>query len=690
MATQNEIDIRINTAIDAGNSSETVRELRRQIVELNAVALRFGDDFPEAARRAQREAALLADRVDDVRENISDLKGEPLERIRASIGRLGEGFANLDFGKITSSFKNLGSAVFSVTGVIGILIAAVALIVENFDTLKNSGGLIGSVFTAIGNAVEFLKTTFIQLAASIGLVDAAMVDEMINSEKNKKAKEELTRATKERNDETQREIELLKSKGVSELDILKFELKTLDERIGKTKLSKKQLDDYNNSLIKYNRTLNDLRIEESKNIIDLSNPTPQLLGQPKRNIFEESPVDKFIRTTPKPKSPNDSVIDNEQLKQDLFKREILLNQIRVIENKAALERQADRDKLAKQAFDDFIKKTEEDSKRFFESEQLREKEKAEALARYNEEKKRIEEENKKYQDQQEKELLQQASNEETQYQEKLKRIRDEQKAYEELGSTFDDFASKFNAGGNLIAESITKSFSGIRQSISKSIDAFKDLENGGEEATNKFYQAALSTASSVTSAFGDILNASIQSQVEASKKQTDERINDLNRQLDAGTISQEQFNQKKYELDLAQYEAESELKRKAFEQNKAIQIVTAIILSAQAALAAYVTGSSLGPFTGPIFAGIAAAFGAVQVALIASQQYPGDGAAPSRPSAPSPGAVPSTIPNALAVQDLGGRLTTQNVQEETRVYVLEKDITSAQGRTAQIKNRSRR
>lgn len=62
-----------------------------------------------------------------------------------------------------------------------------------------------------------------------------------------------------------------------------------------------------------------------------------------------------------------------------------------------------------------------------------------------------------------------------------------------------------------------------------------------------------------------------------------------------------------------------------FKSAKAISIVMAIISTAQAVIAAFTAGSSLGPagvVAGPVMAAVAGALGAVQIGMIASQQPP--------------------------------------------------------------------
>ena len=96
---------------------------------------------------------------------------------------------------------------------------------------------------------------------------------------------------------------------------------------------------------------------------------------------------------------------------------------------------------------------------------------------------------------------------------------------------------------------------------------------------------------------------------------TDQRLQELEAQVEAGVITQEEFNKRS-----------KQLKQQAFEETKAINIVNAVISTAQAVLNAYNSGlqagGPAGPAVGAVFAGIAAAIGAAQIGIISAQQPP--------------------------------------------------------------------
>jgi hypothetical protein len=70
-------------------------------------------------------------------------------------------------------------------------------------------------------------------------------------------------------------------------------------------------------------------------------------------------------------------------------------------------------------------------------------------------------------------------------------------------------------------------------------------------------------------------------------------------------------------------------KKKAFEQNKKMQMAQTVIATATGAIQAYASAQVLGPFAGPIvgamLAGLVVAMGAKQMGIIASSSYQGGG-----------------------------------------------------------------
>jgi hypothetical protein len=91
-------------------------------------------------------------------------------------------------------------------------------------------------------------------------------------------------------------------------------------------------------------------------------------------------------------------------------------------------------------------------------------------------------------------------------------------------------------------------------------------------------------------------------------------------------ISEAQYNEQVELLEQDKRNKERNAKKKAFQQNKAIQITNAVMQTAQAVLAAFSSAAAIpiaGIALGPIMAGIAGALGVAQIAIISSQKFQG-------------------------------------------------------------------
>jgi hypothetical protein len=143
------------------------------------------------------------------------------------------------------------------------------------------------------------------------------------------------------------------------------------------------------------------------------------------------------------------------------------------------------------------------------------------------------------------------------------------------------------------------------------------------------------------------------------------------------------------------FDKQEELRKESFEANKALQIVGAVMTTAQAVVAGLLAGLQMGgPWgiaLGAITAAAAAATGAVQIATISATQYT-PGTRPSTTS-PSAGSAVAGLPSAAQAQPsigfvgagIGGSVAGGGAEMpfpltiETQVSVSETEITSTQG-----------
>jgi len=228
MAIEN-LEFRINAAVEAGNSAKTLGDLKASLKDLRDLAAEVGPDNVEAFNNISLAAGNVNDKVKDVRESVQALSGTPMERLGNSFSRLKQSIFEMDLdkfkqsligikdsfialgGQALSPFKNLGVAMAGlVTGTtsltaamralggaiaatgIGLLVVSIGLMVAYFDELKDSGGIIGGIFTTVSDTISSATNSLKEFARWLGLIGTAQTN---NSEQAKKDAENLKKYT---------------------------------------------------------------------------------------------------------------------------------------------------------------------------------------------------------------------------------------------------------------------------------------------------------------------------------------------------------------------------------------------------------------------------------------------------------------------------------------------------------------
>jgi len=240
-----------------------------------------------------------------------------------------------------------------------------------------------------------------------------------------------------------------------------------------------------------------------------------------------------------------------------------------------------------------------------------------------------------------------------------------------------------------------------------------------------YIESAISTINQITDLIGQVFDEQNERAAAAREERYNAEVESYNAMLANQTISREQFDIKMRELDQQKRNEELQARRKAFNQSKSLQIVNAVMQTAQAVLAAFSSAAAIpiaGVALGPIMAGVAGALGAAQIAIISSQQFraarggvvPGMGPSnvDSVPSMLAPGEAvinsnsAKMFPQLLsAINQAGGGIslapetavmqpqTSNNVfqQNDERIikaYVSETDVTQVQKRISRIERTS--
>jgi hypothetical protein len=217
------------------------------------------------------------------------------------------------------------------------------------------------------------------------------------------------------------------------------------------------------------------------------------------------------------------------------------------------------------------------------------------------------------------------------------------------------------------------------------------------EKVAAYASAALSVVQGILSAISDANATALQNDLEEFERVKNEETDILTRQLNSGLITREQYDKSVDKLDKDLQKKSLAAKKKAFEEDKNLKIAQAIIAGLQGALTAFAGAMQLGPIAGPIVGGLLAAavttLTGVQIAAIKSTKFDSGGTTESInvPNVSEPGSelqqqAGSTggftqFNSALTGTPQGGSSTTTGQgMTDTRVYVLESDISSVQRR----------
>lgn len=198
---QRELEDLANIKIDNASNVTSVKDLRKAYKDLVDLQLQFGSDS-DVFQKASLKAGELKDKLADVQDGIKNFSNSPVENLSNSFTTLRTKILALDlqgtkaaFGNLVTNFSALATSTIGITtGMsaatvatraftaalvatgIGAFVVAIGLIIANFETLKNSGGLIGKTFTFIGDVIEQTTVAFLKLSDAIGLTETALDD----------------------------------------------------------------------------------------------------------------------------------------------------------------------------------------------------------------------------------------------------------------------------------------------------------------------------------------------------------------------------------------------------------------------------------------------------------------------------------------------------------------------------------
>ena len=171
-------------------------------------------------------------------------------------------------------------------------------------------------------------------------------------------------------------------------------------------------------------------------------------------------------------------------------------------------------------------------------------------------------------------------------------------------------------------ERVRNTIKGLQQSLAEPPEGgtFADAIGVSEEDFEKM-QTVISAVTGAIGQIQSIINQDAQQRIE----QVDAQSNAEILAIEKSTLGQEQKDLKIRAIEKKAAQERYKIELQQFKTAKATSLILAIIQTAQAVIAAFTAGASLGPagiVAGPAFAAAAGILGGVQIGLIASQKPP--------------------------------------------------------------------
>jgi hypothetical protein len=637
-------DISIKVAIDSADADKSIKQIKQSLKDLKNV--KAGDKLFEDAQKA---AAKYKDKLDDIKDAAGAAAGSGVEKLTSSMNLLKDGFVNADPGKLSIGMKGLGMAMKAIP--IFLIIEGIKFLVENFEKLASSGGIIGKVFTFIGDVIGTVIQAFKDFSDWLGITNFAVED---NAEKTIAAAKATEAATTERYDA---EIKMAKAAGK---DVTEIEIKKQQAIIDSTKLQFEAIKAV---------------AAASGEVTPAQMEKVAALGKVVRDAQLEIEV---MRTTAETKANEDAKKNQQKRNDDL--KDSLKEQQKIAEDAIKQREQNDANEL--KATEELLKKAET-LKVHSAEEQL-------ALNK----KRAIEEID----------LLFNASNRSTAaYNASVKAKLDIEKTYQTDSAALkkkgvdDAAAAKKKADDDIAAK---------QKETDDKAKAERDKQNKDIVAS---INSVASSAQTILSAISDFNQAKaneaikvneqgLQTQLSALDVARETELNQEGLTADQKIAIENKYKKQKYDLELAEYNSSTAIKKKAFEQDKKMKVAMAIISTITGAISAF-TGMLSIPIVGVALGVIAAAAvvaaGALNIAKIQNTTF--DSGSPPTPISATPPSMSSAgmgsgdnSPSATPSFDLFKKETNQNGANNNasseganqpmvvKAYVVSQEITDQQ------------
>lgn len=205
-------DVQVNVKVDAKEADESIKGLTRQLKQLREQQAKLPEGSA-AWKKLGQDINELEGRLGDLNDRFNTLRGSGVERLQSSFGLLREGLTSADFGKAKIALQGIGQAMSAIP--VLLIVTGIMKLIENFDKLKNSSGLLGTAFKAIGTIIDTLTGAIADFTDWIGIT---------NFESEKLAETQINNAKKIQDAVSERydaEIRLAKAAGKNTEDLEK-------------------------------------------------------------------------------------------------------------------------------------------------------------------------------------------------------------------------------------------------------------------------------------------------------------------------------------------------------------------------------------------------------------------------------------------------------------------------------------
>jgi hypothetical protein len=147
-------DIDITTKVDAGETTKSIGELKKELKALVSQQQNVTEGSKEW-NKLRESINKTENKIDDLNRSFSTLRGTGVERVNASLAQFKDGLTSADPGKLKIAMQGLGSAMKAIP--IFLLIEGFRLLSENFSKIIDFGKTLFNVMSDNERAVKKLS-----------------------------------------------------------------------------------------------------------------------------------------------------------------------------------------------------------------------------------------------------------------------------------------------------------------------------------------------------------------------------------------------------------------------------------------------------------------------------------------------------------------------------------------------------